>query len=467
MIQTLKNAWKTPELRGKILFTLLILLLYRLGANIPVPFVDADAMKATFDMQNGLLGYMNLLSGGTLAQGTLFALNVSPYITASIVIQLLTVALPFMERWSKEGEAGRKKINAVTRYTTVGLSLITAIGYYFLLKGNSTGSYLTKNGQGWFGAIVIIACFCAGSSLIMWLAEKINEKGIGNGVSMILFVNILSGIYNWLVQTWYIVFPRGDFGSFVSEITETRDFWHTSWWGLIVAVLMIALTLASVFLIVWFTESERRIPIQYAKRQVGRKMYGGQSSNLPLKMNMAGVMPVIFARSIASIPATIASFCKEDSWMYKFANEWFSPATWPYLVVSVVLIFLFSYFYIMISFNPVEVANNIKNQGGSVPGIRPGKPTSDYIKKILGRITTLGAVFLAVVAGVPMLVNIINTAIVAANTSSSGSVAAGTITFSGMAFAGTSMLIVVGVALETFRSLESQLAMRNYKGFLD
>jgi preprotein translocase subunit SecY len=290
----------------------------------------------------------------------------------------------------------------------------------------------------WFAQVVIIACYCAGASLIMWLAERINEHGIGNGISMILFANILSGVPAALGSVWAMVFTKGGFKGF-------------DWVGLLLALLSIAITLVIVVMIVWFTESERRIPIQYAKRQVGRKMYGGQSSNLPLKMNMAGVMPVIFASSIVSIPATIASFIQnEKNWFYKFANEWFNYDTVAYLIVYIVLIFLFSYFYIMISFNPVEVANNIKNQGGSVPGIRPGKPTSDYIKKILNRITTLGAVFLAFIAGFPMLINIIF-----------GS------SFTGIAFGGTSLLIVVGVALETFRSMESQLAMRNYKGFLD
>ena len=448
MIQTLKNAWKTPELRGKILFTILILLLYRLGANIPVPFIDADMMATFGDNMGGLFEYMNLLSGQAFSQGTLFALNVSPYITASIVVQLLTIALPPLERWAKEGEAGKKKLNALTRYTTVGLALITAIGYTSLLNA---GGYLTKSGKTAFGWIVIIACFCAGSSVIMWLAEKINEHGIGNGISMILFANILARVFALASQVWYMVFPRGNFGSFVTSVTGSKGFFGSSWWGLTKAVLSVAITIAIIFIIVWFTESERRIPVQYAKRQVGRKMYGGQSSNLPLKMNMAGVMPVIFASSIVSIPATIASFITNDkNWLYKFANDWFNYDTWAYLIVYIVLIFLFSYFYIMISFNPVEVANNIKNQGGSVPGIRPGKPTSDYIKKILNRITTLGAVFLAFIAGFPMLINIIF-----------GN------SFKGIAFGGTSLLIVVGVALETFRSLESQLAMRNYKGFLD
>ncbi len=433
MFQTLKNAWKTTELRSKILFTFLVLILYRLGANIPVPFINADAMASFGDQMGGLFEYMNLLSGQAFSQGTLFALNVSPYITASIVIQLLTIALPPLERLAKQGEEGRKKINAITRYVTVGLAIITAVGYTMLLE-----SYSILTRTDWFAYVVIIACFCAGSSIIMWLAEKINEKGLGNGISMILFANILSRVFALAGQVWTMTFTEGNFDGF-------------SWVGLIKSILSITITVAIIFAIVWFTESERRIPVQYAKRQVGRKMYGGQSSNLPLKMNMAGVMPVIFASSIVSIPATIASFISNtENWFYKFANDWFNFDTWPYLVVYLILIFAFSYFYIMISFNPVEVANNIKNQGGSVPGIRPGRPTSDYITRILRRITTLGAVFLAFIAGFPMLINIIF-----------GS------SFSGIAFGGTSLLIVVGVALETFRSLESQLAMRNYKGFLD
>ncbi len=431
MIQTIKNAWKVAELRSKILFTLLVILLYRLGANIFVPFLNAAEVESSLSMMGGLFDYMNLLSGGAFAQGTVFALNVSPYITASIVIQLLTVALPPLERWAKDGEAGRKKISALTRVVTVVLALITAVGYTMLLDSYNL---LTRNDA--FAYVVIVACFCAGSSIIMWLAEKINEFGIGNGISMILFANILSRGTAAVGNVWGMTFTEGTFGGFDP-------------WGLVKSILSVVITLAIIVLIIWFTESERRIPIQYAKRQVGRKMYGGQSSNLPLKMNMAGVMPVIFASSIASIPATIATFLP-DSGFAKFVDKWFDVDTVLYLVVYIVLIFLFSYFYIMISFNPVEVANNIKNQGGSVPGIRPGKPTSDYIQKILGRITTLGAVFLAFIAGFPMLINIIFGG-----------------DFSGIAFGGTSMLIVVGVALETFRSLESQLAMRNYKGFLD
>ena len=451
MIQTIKNAWKVPELRSKILFTLLVVLLYRLGAQIPVPFLNSSLMESFGDQMGGLFEYMNLLSGGAFAQGTLFALNVSPYITASIVIQLLTIALPPLERWSKDGEAGRKKISALTRVVTVALALITSIGYTMLLDssnlllhaetpsdyipaGIDAAALMPKT----FVYVVIIAAFCAGSSVIMWLAEKINEFGIGNGISMILFANILSRTGALLGSVWNMTFTKGGFDGF-------------SAWGLVKSILSLMITVAIIFLIVWFTESERRIPVQYAKRQVGRKMYGGQASNLPLKMNMAGVMPVIFASSIVSIPATIATFITNtDNWFYKFANGWFNYNTWPYLAVYIVLIFLFSYFYIMISFNPIEVANNIRNQGGSVPGIRPGKPTSDYITRILGRITTLGAIFLAFIAGFPMVISIIF-----------GD------SFSGLAFGGTSLLIVVGVALETFRAIESQLAMRNYKGFLD
>ena len=442
MFQTIKNAWKTPELKSKILFTLLILLLYRLGANIPVPFIDADLMSNFSDNMSGLFSYMNLLSGGAFAQGTLFALNVSPYITASIVVQLLTIALPPLERWAKEGEAGRKKLTALTRWMTIGLAVAMAVGYTVMLDTGfqSTDgtyvSYLTNVGPEWLRWLVIIACFVAGSSLIMWLADRVNERGIGNGVSMILFANILSRFFALLGSVWTMTFTLGGFAGF-------------SAWGLVKSVLSLVITLAIVVIIIWFTESERRIPIQYAKRQVGRKMYGGQSSNLPLKMNMAGVMPVIFASSIVSIPATIATFIPSSGFA-TFVNKWFNYDSWLYLVINIVLIFLFSYFYIMISFNPVEVSNNIRNQGGSVPGIRPGKPTAEYITRILGRITTLGAVFLAFIAGFPMLINIIF-----------GSA------FTGIAFGGTSLLIVVGVALETFRSLESQLAMRNYKGFLD
>ena len=448
MIQTLKNAWKTPELRSKILFTILILLLYRLGANIPVPFIDAAAMKANFDMSNGLFGYMSLLSGGALSQGTLFALNVSPYITASIVIQLLTIALPFMERWSKEGEAGRKKINMATRITTVVLAILTAVGYTSILSRGyqvsetSWNSYLTKSGQTWFGWIVIICCLVAGSSLIMWLAEKINEHGIGNGISMILFANIISGMTGTVQGT-------------VNMLKDKFGEWKTGFalvGGIFGVIASIALTLAAIVLIVWFTNSERRIPVIYAKKVVGRKTYGGQKTNLPLKMNMAGVMPVIFASSIVSIPATIAAFLPGTGFE-KFVTNWLGATSPIYIIVFIALIVAFSYFYIAISFNPVEVANNIRSNGGSIIGIRP-QEMAPFIKKILNRVTLMGAIFLVVIAGAPLIVSAIVSLIPGAS-------------FTSVAFTGTSLLIAVGVALETVRDLEAQLSMRNYKGFLD
>jgi preprotein translocase subunit SecY len=444
MFQTLKNAWRVPELKSKILFTLLIIVVYRLGSVIPVPFVDSAMISAQGNALSGtIFDYMSFLSGQAFVTGTLFALSVSPYITSSIVMQLLTIAIPALERMAKEGEEGKKKIAAITRVVTVALALITAFGYTQLLKsGFGTGSKFLTN-DGIFAQIIIIACYCAGASLIMWLAERINEHGIGNGISMILFANIISGIPALLGSVWAMMFDT--MGKFKPL-------------GLVLAIVSIAITLAIVVMVVWFTESERRIPIQYAKRQVGRKMYGGQASHLPLKMNMAGVMPIIFASSIVSIPATIAGFVP-NSGFATWVDKWLGVNSWIYLVIYIVLILLFSYFYIMISFNPIEVSNNIRSQGGAVPGIRPGKPTADYIARILRKITTIGAVFLIFVAAFPMVVNNISM-IIAEKTSNA-------IVFTGLAFGGTSLLIVVGVALETFRALEAQLSMRNYKGFLD
>ncbi len=459
MFQTLKKAWRVPELKSKLLFTLLIIVVYRLGSVIPVPFVDAELMTAFSNQTAGtIFEYMNFLSGQAFSTGTLFALTVSPYITSSIVMQLLTIALPPLERLSKQGEEGQKKIASITRIVTVGLALITAIGYTMLIVSYDLTTFdLSAATSKWtiaqifqcgygFHFFVMVACYCAGASLIMWLAERINEHGIGNGVSMILFANIISRIPALLGSVWSMIFTDGGFSGF-------------EWTGLLLAILSVAITLAIVVLVVWFTESERRIPIQYAKRQVGRKMYGGQTSHLPLKMNMAGVMPIIFASSIVSIPGTIAGFMSEDSAFAQWVEKWLGVNSWIYLAIYVVLIWLFSYFYIMISFNPIEVSNNIRNQGGAVPGIRPGKPTADYIARILRRITTIGAVFLIFIAAFPMIVNNIST-IVAEKTSDA-------VVFSGLAFGGTSLLIVVGVALETFRALEAQLSMRNYKGFLD
>lgn len=439
MFQTIKNAWNIPELRKKMLFTLLIILLYRLGATIPVPYITPDVLNQFSQMTAGsIFQFMNILSGDAFGKATLFALSVSPYITSSIVIQLLTVAIPKLEKLSKD-EDGKKKLTAATRYLTVGLGLVTAYGYTVYLDSYKM---LTLNSSGYstvFKYAVIIACFCAGASLIMWLAEKINEHGIGNGISIILFANIIARGPSMVSKLWSLMFKDDKFYI----------------WGMLLAVLALALTLAIVTLVVWFTNSERRIPIQYAKRVVGRKMYGGQTSNLPMKLNMSGVMPIIFASSIVSIPATIAAFFPKFKPLV-WVTENFNYFTWPYLVVFMILIIAFSFFYIMISFNPVEVANNIKNNGGSIPGIRPGKPTMLYIQKILNRITMIGGIFLCFIAGFPMLITIIDYA-----------VNNGQVTFGALAFGGSSLLIVVGVALETVRELEAQLTMRNYKGFLD
>ena len=429
MFQTLKNAWKIMELRKKLLFTLLIVLLYRLGANIPVPYISADVLQSVGNQFTGILEYMDFIAGGALSQATLFALSVNPYITASIVIQLLTIAIPPLERLSKQGEEGRKKISAITRYVTVGLALVTSYGYMRLL--NSYGYFGEEVGV--FQKIVIVACYCAGASLVMWLAEKINEVGIGNGISIILFANIISRGPDLVMSLWDMI---------------TSDSYHLAV-GILLGILSVAITLAIVVFVVLVTNSERRIPIQYAKRVVGRKMYGGQNTNLPIKINMSGVMPIIFAGSIVSIPATFASFFPNVGFFTSIAEN-FSYDSWFYIVLYLILIVAFSYFYIMISFNPVEVANNIKNNGGAIPGVRTGRPTVDFITKILNRITLIGGIFLCIIAGFPMIINAV----------SGGQ-------FTGLAFGGSSLLIVVGVALETVRDLEAQITLRNYKGFLD
>ena len=459
MFQTLKNAWKTQELKTKLLFTLLIVILYRLGASIPVPFVSSAIHSANFLQSAGYA--FQLIAGDAFGQATLFALSVSPYITSSIIMQLLTIAIPALERMAKDGEEGKKKIGMITRFVTVALALVTAIGYTNLLDSYQYLEFGDVNKT--FGKIVMIACYCAGASLVMWLAERINEFGIGNGISIILFANIVARFPNTFVGLYNMIRYSKGAGQLISSI--------------IWAVFIVALLLVIYWLIVWFTDSERRIPVQYAKRVVGRKMYGGQSSNLPLKLNMAGVMPVIFASSIVSIPGTLATIwpgtTAKPSWIANLANNYFNYTKPLYVLLSVILLFAFAYFYILISFNPVEVANNIKNNGGAIPGIRPGRPTSDYIKKILNRITFIGAVFLCIVSEIPkLLVALFETVKDFATVAGSTNFLVdfytrGADTFMTVAFAGTSVLIVVGVILETVRELEAQLTMRNYKGFLD
>ena len=430
MFKTLANAWKIPDLKRKMIFTIVIVLLYRLGACIPVPYVSSDALNyiVTVNSSGSIFDYLNILSGQAFSQATLFALGVSPYITASIVIQLLTIAIPYLERISKEGEEGQKKLNQLTRIATVVLGLVTSFGYYKLLENNNA---ITNKGV--FPAFVIILSYCAGSSLVMWLAEKINENGIGNGISIILFANIVSRLPSMIHNLWSAYLTSGNAGK------------------IILGIGVIIVSLAATALIVFITDSERRLPIQYAKKVVGRKMYGGQSSTLPLKVNMTGVMPMIFANSIVSIPATIQMFVnpKQGSFWAGFFNL-FGTDGWLYAVLTAILIVAFAYFYVTISFNPIEVANNLKKNGGFIPGIRPGKPTSDYITKVLSRITLIGALFLVVIAVVPLVANIISGA-----------------KLSSLAFTGSSIIIVVGVVLETAREIESQMTMRHYKGFLD
>ena len=437
MFSTLKNAWKIPDLKKKLLFTLLIIVLYRLGCAIPIPYMNAATLESASVFSTGIFQYLNILTGSAISQATLFALGINPYITASIVMQLLTIAIPYLENLAKEGEEGQKKINQYTRYVTVALGLVTAIGYYQLLKANNI---ILDTGV--FPAIIIIACYCAGSALVMWLAEKINENGIGNGISMILFANIVSRLPSFGAAIIRLVTGQQTIGENATKIPI--------WLGIIIVILAIALAIAMIGFIVWMTNSERRIPIQYAKKVVGRKMYGGQSSNLPLKVNMVGVMPIIFASSICSVIPTVGAFVNpaKGTFWYKFF-EFFGTGSWFYAIMTFVLIIAFAYFYTSISFNPVEISNNLKTQGGSIPGIRPGRPTAEYITKILNRITLIGAILLAVVAVLPMIINIC----------SGGSLSA-------LAFGGSSIIIVVGVVLETIREIEAQMTMRHYKGFL-
>ena len=442
MFETIRNAWKVADLKKKLLFTIFIVVLYRLGAAIPIPYVDSTALSTSMLATGGsIFAYLNILTGSAFSQATLFALGINPYITSSIVMQLLCIAIPYLENLSKEGEEGKKKINTITRYVTVALGLITAIGYYKLLD-----SYGLLIENGFFAGLVIVTCYCAGSALVMWLAEKINENGIGNGISMILFANIVSRLPSMAGTLLNYVMGKGTYTKLDGTVANVPV-----WAGIIITVFAIAIAVAMVGFIVWMTHSERRIPIQYAKRVVGRKMYGGQSSNLPIKVNMTGVMPIIFANSIVTIPSTIAMFVnpKEGSFWAGFFGL-FATDSLLYVILTFVLLIAFAYFYISISFNPIEVANNLKANGGSIPGIRPGRPTSDYITKILNRVTFIGALCLSVVAVFPLLVNII-----------SGN------NLQALAFGGSSVIIVVGVVLETIREIEAQMTMRHYKGFLE
>ena len=428
MIETLKNAWKIPELRKKLIFTVFILLIYRVGNVIPVPYVDTVTLASYFDsvLSTTIFGLYDAMSGSAFSQATVLALGIQPYINASIIIQLLTIAIPALERLAKEGgEEGKKKIAQITRYSTVGLGLLMGWAYYMMLT-NYEASYGLKiiTQQGFLPGLVIILAFTAGSAMVMWLGEQITEFGIGNGISMILFANIVSGLPRMIGAMFSLV-----------------------WWQILIVLIgMVALVLFIIFI----NDAERRIPIQYAKRVVGRKVYGGQNTNLPIKVSMSGVMPVIFAQSICSLPATICAFmginAASGNWWYD--NLW-SSNSWAYAVSYFFMIFFFSWFYSTIQYDTVEISNNLKSNGGFIPGFRPGRPTAEFIQKVINKIVVFGAIYLGVVALLPIV---------------AGNVMPGV---RNMAIGGTSIIIVVGVALETVKALEAQMLMRHYKGFLD
>jgi len=424
VFSTLKNAWRIPDLRKKLIFTMLMLLIYRIGNVIPVPYIDAGTLSTYFEqtLSNTILGLYDAMSGSAFSQASVLALGIQPYINSSIIVQLLTIAIPTLERWAKdEGEAGKKKIERLTRYTTVFLGLLLGFAYYMMLRNYASEGLAIITDNGILPAIVIILAFTAGSSVVMWMGEQITEFGIGNGISLILFANIISGL-------------PGTFSRLLSM----------KWY--VAAIIGIVMLLLVIF-IVFINDAERRIPIQYAKRVVGRKVYGGQSTNLPIKVAMSGVMPVIFAQSIVSLPATFCTFLGwNNSWYYK---NMAASNTWCYVICYGLLIFFFSWFYSTIQYDPTEMSNNLKKNGGFIPGFRPGKPTADFIKKVIGKIVIFGAVYLAVVALLPLI---------------GGKLVSGV---NSLAIGGTSVIIVVGVALETVKALEAQMLMRHYKGFLD
>ena len=457
MINTIRKAWGIPELRKKIIFTLLILLIFRIGNAITVPYINVDALKLQLDTMGATyFGLLNVMSGGAFAMATVFALSIQPYINSSIIIQLLTVAIPALERLARDGgEEGKKKIQAITRYSTVAIAALQAVGYYFMIKRYGL---LAPDAPGVWAALVIIVSLIAGSSFVMWMGEQVNEFGIGNGISMILFAGIISRVPSMIggmidgIKTWSSVkqgltletltaagYPEAQAQLMLDSAIPP--------WAL---VLLLVGILALIVFIVFINDAERRIPVQYAKRQVGRKMYGGQSSNLPMKVSMAGVLPVIFAQSIASLPITIWSFAgiPEAGTVGRAIYDAIDTKSIIYMVVYFIMIIGFSYFYSSIQFNPVEIANTLKKQGGFIPGFRPGKPTVDFIKKVLNKITLFGAIYLGIVAICPLIVGKI-------------------IGNQSIAIGGTSVIIVVGVALETVKALENQMLMRQYKGFLE
>ena len=426
MFETIRNAWKIVDLRKKLIYTMVLLVVFRLGSCIPVPLLDPEAMKQIFSTENSIFGFIDVISGGAFQNATIFAMSITPYINSSIIMQLLCVAIPALERMQKEGEDGRKKIAQIQRYGTVVLALVQAVGLYFLLN-----SMHAVTNPGWTSALIVIITFTAGTAFLMWLGEQITEKGVGNGISLIIFAGIVSRIPSMFTSLWAYL----QSGSI----------------NIIGVIAILILALAVIGLVVMMNEAERRIPVQYAKRMVGRKMYGGQSTHIPIKVASAGVIPIIFAMSIMSFPGTIAGFFgvkAGDSGLWGGFLSVFSSTSWVYAILYFLLILFFTYFYTAIQFNPIEMSNNMKKNGGFIPGIRPGRPTSDYISKVLSRITLAGAIFLGFIAVLPIFMNL-------------------GLHIQNFSIGGTSLLILVGVALETVKDIESQMLMRHYKGFLE
>ena len=433
MFEVFRNAWKIADLRKKILYTLFIVLIFRLGASIFVPFLDSAQIASVLGMNSGdgnLFSYWDAMTGGSLSNGTLFAMSITPYINASIIVQLLTVAIRPLERLAKEGDEGRKKLNKINKFVALGLAIFQAFAFYITLRNGGVVKY-TNGFDSILAAAVIIVCFVAGASLIIWLGDQISEKGIGNGISIILFAGIVSRL------------PDDIYGLIMTMQTGVAN-------AILVPIILV-IYIAMIALVVLMTNAERRIPVQYAKRVVGRKMYGGQSTYIPIKVAMSGVMPIIFAMSIMSLPSTICYFFGIDGTGTSFWDGFvrlFSTSSWLYAVLYFLLIIGFNYFYVAIQYNPIEIANNLKKNNGAIPGYRPGQPTADFIKNSLGKITLIGAIFLGFIAIFPIIFSNV-----------SG--------IRGLSLGGTTVLIVVGVALETMRTLESQMMMRHHKGFLE
>ncbi len=444
MFQTLRNAWSVPEIRKKFIYTLLMIIVFRIGSAITVPFLDLASVQSWISQNatdGNFLEYLNILTGGALSKATIFSLSITPYINASIIMQLLTYALPPLERLQEEGEEGRKVINKITSYVALGLAIFMSVAYYLTMRNSMGAVTYTKGAEGWFAAIVIVACFAAGASFVVWMGNRINDKGIGNGISMILFAGIVA---RFPTDVWTLV-----------ELTKSNAAKYF-WVSLVVAIGFVLM----IGFIVFMNEAERRIPIQYAKRVVGRKQFGGQNTHIPIKVCMSGVMPIIFAMAFMSLPSTISLFVKPAETLaiaeengfwsvfyYHFIN-FFKTTSWGYAILYLILIVAFNYFYVAMQYNPVEIANQLRQNNGGIPGIRPGKPTSDYIQRVLSKITLVGAAFLGLIAILPIALGAYDQSLAS------------------LSMGGTSILIVVSVALETVRTLESQMMMRHHKGFL-